>query len=252
VAGLLHSSLLEEAGFRHAFFTRTGGHSRGAYAALNFSYAVGDEATHVDENLAVAARALGVASTRLFFPAQVHEAQVIELVGTEATREVLFQNADALVSGQVDLACAIRTADCLPILIGDLSTGRVAAIHAGWRGLVRHVIKAAAAALGGDPRRWVASIGPHISRHAFEVSPDVAAELEACSAAPSPVDRGRDRPHVDLSQIAAAQLEALGVPRAQIDALGGCTYSDPTLFFSFRRDGKASGRHLAAIVPRKL
>lgn len=250
LAGQLHSSLLAKAGFRHAFFTRTGGFSEGPYESLNFSYAVGDDPARVSRNLQAAASELGLDMSRVFFPAQVHGAQCLELRGNELQREVLFQEADALVSGCAGLACAVRTADCVPILIADRSTGRVAAIHAGWRGLVAGVIGVSAAKLGGSPEDWVAAVGPHITQRAFEVSEEVAAQLEAVSQDRQVVLRAPGlRPHVDLGRIASAQLEAQGMRPEHIEALPGCTHSEPSQFFSFRRDGKQSGRHLAAIVP---
>jgi hypothetical protein len=245
--------LLTNAGFRHAFFTREGGVSVGPYATLNFAYSVGDVAEHVDENFALAASALGVARERLYFLSQVHGANVVELAGSETRSDVTLREADALVSGSPEVACGVRTADCLPILMGDTLTGRVAAIHAGWRGLVARVIDRAAESLGGQPRDWVVAIGPHIRVDAFEVSPDVAAELQLAAKDVDCIKTGpRGRPHVDLACVAVAQLETLGVPRSHIDVLPGCTQSEPAHFYSFRRDGKVGGRHLSAIVPVRV
>jgi hypothetical protein len=244
------SALLLEEGFRHAFFTRNGGVSGGPCRSLNFSYAVGDESTHVDQNLALAAQTLGVATNRVFFAAQLHGAGVVELAGTEAQLDVVFTEADALTSGRPDLACSVRTADCVPILIADPSTGRVAAIHAGWRGLVADVVGAAAIRLGGPAGRWVAAVGPHISQNAFEVSEDVASQLEACAPTEAVLRQEGMKPHVSLASIVRAQLERVGMKGERIDIVAGCTRDEPELFFSFRRDGKHSGRHLSAIVPR--
>ncbi len=245
-----HSPLLKDAGFRHAFFTRNGGFSVGPYRALNFSFAVGDDSEHVDGNLALAAQALQVDAGRLFFPAQVHGAGVMELAGDEAQLDVVMSEVDALVSGHADIACAVRTADCVPILLADPTTGRVAAIHAGWRGLEAGVVHSAARQLGGSPDRWLAAIGPHISVSAFEVSQDVAERLAACSSADTPiVQEPNQKPHVDLLAITRAQLEREGVAAHNIDVVEGCTKSQPESFYSYRRDGKLGGRHLSAIVP---
>lgn len=246
----LHSQLLEDAGFHHAFFTRNGGFSVGAYRSLNFSYAVGDAVEHVDANLALAAGQLGVARDRVLFPSQVHGKQVLELTGQEDQLQVVLAEADAVVSGCRDVACGVRTADCVPILLADTATGRVAAVHAGWRGLTAGVIAAAAAQLGGESSRWLAAVGPHISVDAFEVSPEVAERLRSCSDVDPVQARPNAKPHVDLRAITQAQLVALGIPAAQVDHIEGCTHQRGESFFSYRRDGKNSGRHLAAIVPR--
>ena len=149
---------------------------------------------------------------------------------------------------------AVRIADCVPILVGDTETGAVVAVHAGWRGVVAGVVEAGIAAISEDANRtrgFVAAIGPHITVAAFEVSDDVAETLRASSPDPDVIERGNGaKPHVDLAKIVAAKLEALGIPRPNIDRVGGCTYTDPERYFSFRRDGARSGRHLAAIVPR--
>ncbi len=248
-----HSALLADAGFRHAFFTRNGGFSVGPYRSLNFSFAVGDSSEHVDGNLGLAAKALEVGPTRLFFPAQVHGTNAVEVTGTESQLDVVTTEADALVSGALDVACGVRTADCIPILIGDTKTGRVAAVHAGWRGLQRGVIAGAARQLGGQAEHWVAAIGPHISVTEFEVSEDVAELLSACSQAEDAVLREPGKkPHVSLLAIARAQLQATGMGAANIDIVEGCTKSEPQAFYSFRRDGKLGGRHLAAIVPQAM
>jgi copper oxidase (laccase) domain-containing protein len=97
----------------------------------------------------------------------------------------------------------------------------------------------------------LAAIGPHISQRAFEVSEDVAAELAAASPVPGAVSREPTaKPRVDLRFIVTHKLLALGLGEACVDQVGGCTVLDAREYFSFRRDGKRSGRHLSAIVPR--
>jgi polyphenol oxidase len=248
----LYSPLLTRCGFRHAFFTREGGVSEGAYASLNFSFSVGDDAEKVDRNLRRAADLLGVDVSRLYFLSQIHGNDCVELTGDEEQRRVVFTEGDALVSSRADVACGVRTADCIPVLLADPLTGRVGAVHAGWRGLVAEVIRATVQRLVGDGEttRCVAAIGPHIEADAFEVSEDVASALKNASPGVDPVLRGPGKPHVDLRAVAQAQLLHLGLPASHIDHVRGCTYSNRELFFSFRRDGKASGRHLSAIVAR--
>lgn len=222
----------------------------GPYASLNFSYGTGDDPERVDDNFALAEAALGLGPGRLLFLSQVHGSQVVELSGRPTREETKTVEGDGLVASAEDLGLGVRTADCIPLLLADPQTGRAAAVHAGWRGLVSGVIGEALRRLGGASRVYVA-IGPHIGPRAFEVSADVAQELAACSNAVKPVlDGFGPKPHVDLAAIAVAQLEQAGVTRSHIDVLGGCTFSEPANYFSFRRDGKVGGRHLSAIVPR--
>jgi YfiH family protein len=159
--------------------------------------------------------------------------------------------ADAIVARSGQLACAVRTADCVPILVADPQTGAVAAIHSGWRGTVANVVEATLNRLNANPGRLLAAVGPHISRDAFEVSADVADQLQAVAPGEPVVFRSENRkPHVDLRRLISAQLRAAGVPEAQIDQVHGCTVLDAGRFFSYRRDGQQSGRLLSGIVPK--
>jgi len=251
-AEFLESALLREAGFRHAFFTRKGGVSLGAYSSLSFSVAAGDSEANVKQNLERAAAQLGIASTRIHFLSQVHGRVAHTLHGDEVQSELIQREGDALVSRAPGLACAVRSADCVPVLLADRRSGAVAAAHAGWRGAVSGVVSSAVDALRSiaPAPDLVAAIGPHISLAAFEVSEDVAETLLGASRDPQIMDRSRPKPHVDLRRMLRAELHALGLAHAAIDDVGGCTVLEPERFFSFRRDGKASGRHLSAIVPQ--
>ena len=250
-AEFLESALLREAGFRHAFFTRNGGVSEGAYRSLSFSIAAGDSAQHVNQNLQRAAIALGVESDRIYFLSQVHGRLTHTLHGNETQASLMHVEGDALVS-RARLACGVRSADCVPVLIADRLSGAVAAAHAGWRGAANGVVTSAIEALRAlsPSPDLVAAIGPHISQAAFEVSEDVAETLLNASLDREIVDRTHAKPHVDLRRMLRAELRANGLSEASIDDVWGCTVLEPARFFSFRRDGKASGRHLSAIVPR--
>jgi polyphenol oxidase len=251
-AEFLESALLRNAGFRHAFFTRNGGVSTGAYASLSFSVAAGDSATNVARNLERASVELGVDAKRIHFLSQVHGRVTHVLRGTEAQTEIIELEGDALVSRVPDLACGVRSADCVPVLLADRRSGAVAAAHAGWRGVVQDVVSSALGALrklAPEPD-VIAAIGPHISQAAFEVSSDVAEAILLASSDPNVVDRSAAKPHVDLRRVLRAELRSQGLADTAIDDVWGCTVLEPARFFSFRRDGKQSGRHLSAIVPR--
>jgi len=250
------SELLTRAGFAHAFFTRRGGVSSGAYDSLNLSLEVGDRPENVAENRLRVARALGVAVEAVCVPRQVHGRDVLVVDGQQTAPRVATQPADAVVSDGIGVACAVRTADCLPILLADCETRRVAAVHAGWRGVVQNVIAATLEVFfdrGSRPEHLIAAIGPHISLAAFEVGEEVARELAAASRATGVVAaRDGDKPHVALAPIVVAQLLDLGVPRESVETLPGCTFTDQRSFFSYRRDGQKSGRQLSAIVSEDI
>jgi polyphenol oxidase len=251
LAGFRRSPRLDEAGFRHAFFTRRGGVSEGPYASLNFSSARGDDPERVRENLSRAAAVLAVPPSAVYFLSQVHGVDSVVLEGTEDRGDVLYREGDAVVSVRPGVACGVRTADCVPILVADRDSGAVAAIHAGWRGAVAGVVPntlATLRSLTGTRGRLVAAIGPHIGVEAFEVGEEVADAVRRVCPDVGVVDRSfGTRPHVDLCRLVRHQLTASGLTDADIDVVPGCTATDADLF-SYRRDGPRSGRLLSAIV----
>ncbi len=220
---IVTSPLLSKHGFAHAFSLRT-------------------------EEPGALVRAL-LAPQPLYQANQVHGAAVARGEGdVDALRQL---PADALVA-RAPSAVGVRVADCAPVLVGAKETGSVAAIHAGWRGVVLGVIPAALAELqrDGDARRLVA-IGPCIGPCCFEVGVDVAAQITAASHGADVVARRAEgKAYVDLRAAVRAQLTALGVAPGDIDDVPGCTKCDAARFFSFRRDGADAGRHLAAIAAR--
>lgn len=254
-AGPHHRSpLLVRAGFRHAFFTRLGGASEGPFHSLSFSTAVGDAPDHVEENLRRAGQLLGVAAERILYQSQVHGRHARFFQEAIERDQVISLEGDAIGGSEPHTAYAVRSADCVPVLLADRRSGAVMAIHAGWRGVVCGAVEEGVACLLAHVpagAELLAAIGPHISRAAFEVSEDVAAELAAACPVPGAVTRDAGaKPHVDLRFIVTQKLLALGLNEASVDQVGGCTWSEPERYFSFRRDGKVSGRHLSAIVPR--
>jgi polyphenol oxidase len=148
---------------------------------------------------------------------------------------------DALISTVPGIGLAIRTADCLPILMADPKNRAVAAVHAGWRGVVCEVVAKTVDAMtqhfGTRPEDLVVAIGPGIGPCCFEVGPEVAVEFGLSG-----------RAKVDLVQTTCRQLGRNGVNTGQIFSSGLCTYCDAALFESYRRDREASGRMTAMIA----
>jgi len=250
----LTSNLLIRAGFRHAFFTRRGGHSKYPVDSLHFGVS-GHDAEDLAANVGAAARALEVDPARLYVVTQVHGREVAVVRGNEARSEVLSHRADVVLTSSPGAACGVKVADCVPVLLADRESGAIAAIHSGWQGTVAGVVGAGIAALRrelGHDGELLAAVGPHIEACCFEVGDDVAARLEGAAPGSSVVLRDRGpRPHVDLRAIVHSQLVASGLREDAIDDVSGCTKCDGARFFSHRRDGEKSGRLLAAIVCRE-
>jgi YfiH family protein len=187
--------------------------------------------------------------------AQVHQVHGARAVAVTRLAQARALEADAIVARASDgkLAVGVRVADCVPVLVADLSTGDVAAIHAGWRGVVTGVVAAGVRELVGaapaSPWRardtLVAAIGPCIGPCCFEVGRDVGERIGFVVGA----GEAGDKVFVDLRAAVRAQLAALGVTR--VDDVPGCTKHEPERFHSFRRDGAHSGRMLAAIATRR-
>lgn len=255
---LVRSEILLLEGVRHAFSTRTGGVSRGPYASLNLGRSVGDDPAAVEENRRRFALAAGFdGPDRLAEVSQVHGAGVVRATsGPHASGALSKTEADGLWTDEPGLGVGVRTADCVPVLMVALDErGRaaaVAAIHAGWRGACAGVIAAAVEALGqgGHPAdRLLAALGPAIGLSAFEVGDEVieAASESLGGEAPRTVPGPRGRPHLDLPDLVRRHLHRAGVQSHNVQDLGLCTGSDPLQFFSHRRDGGLTGRHISAI-----
>jgi YfiH family protein len=185
---------------------------------------------------------------------QVHGRDVLVHRAGDEPRLV---EADIIISDDPAFAIAIRTADCVPLLLANRRTGAVAAAHAGWRGLAAGVPEAAAEALArisnGATRDIVAAVGPAISAPRYEVGVDVWRSFQNAGFAAAMLERwfspGRTEGRWQFDGWAAAcdELETAGVPRDQIYASRLCTASYPGVFCSYRRDGPPAGRMVAVI-----
>ena len=250
---VLRSELLSKAGVRHGFSTRVGGVSAGPFATLNTATAPGDDPAAVAENLRRLSSAIGVDAERLFQVSQVHGATVRVIEPIDARAAVVLEEADGLATWDVESAVGVRTADCVPVLVHDPTHGGVAALHAGWRGVVSGVVPAGVSLLArrsGQSAGLVAAIGPCIGTCCFEVGDEVAEALLEAVPVEELVDRTRPKAHVDLRRAVRLQLRALGLADANIEDVPGCTRCDAERFFSHRRDGARSGRLLSLIAPK--
>jgi YfiH family protein len=154
--------------------------------------------------------------------------------------------ADASVAHAAGQVCAIRVADCMPVLFAARDGSAVGAAHAGWRGLAGGVLQATIAQLGVPAADLIAWMGPAIGPEHFEVGEDVRAAFTAADAGAASgfVANARGRWQCDLYALARRKLSALGV--SSIHGGGWCTFAEPARFFSYRRDGQC-GR-MAALI----
>jgi YfiH family protein len=225
---------------RAASTFRTGGVSRAPYDDFNLAAHVGDDPKAVQENRRILRAALRLPNEPCWLD-QVHSDAVVE-----ATARAQPLRADACVARNIGQVCAIMTADCLPVLFCSRNGDRVAAAHAGWRGLAAGILDNTVGSLGLPGHELIAWLGPAISQSAFEVGDDVRVAFLArdsgSSHAFAPNSRGRWQ--CDLYELARRNLSQLGV--TAVYGGGHCTYADEDRFFSYRRDGQC-GR-MASLV----
>ena len=239
---LLRSEPLESAGFGHAFSTAVGPDGGTFDLAPAGESPVGTPREIAEASLERFAAAFG-GRRSVETVTQVHGAAVATTPVTPDAK------ADAIIVGDSMTIAAVRTADCVPILIGCPRTGLAAAVHAGWRGIVADVAGAAVdrlRACGAEPRTMLAAIGPAIGTEAFEIGAEVAREFETARLGEF-VHGGPGRSTADLHGAAVARLLAAGMERERIDGEPLCTASDHR-FFSHRRDPDRAGRHLSGIA----
>lgn len=217
--------------------TRQGGAGSGPYASFNLGDHVGDAADVVAANR----RQLAQSAPEALWLKQVHGINCVDAAsaGQGAT-------ADAAFSRGTSRACAVLTADCLPLLLCDTAGTVVAAAHAGWRGLAAGVIETTVAAMQIPGPQLLAWLGPAIGPAAFEVGDDVRTAFvrDDPAAATAFVRHGTGKWLCDLYALVRQRLVRLGV--THIYGGGFCTYRESDRFFSYRRDG-ATGR-MATLV----
>lgn len=217
-----------------------GGASQAPYGCFNLGSHVGDDPLAVAENRRILVREAGLPAEPSWL-AQVHGLTVADL--DEAGPLSL---ADAAITRDSGKVCAILTADCLPIVFATDTGDTVAAAHAGWRGLAAGVIEATVRAMGAQPERLIAWLGPAIGPAHFEVGGEVReAFLRTDPRAGNAFKANAlGRYLADLGMLARRRLEGLGINR--IYGGGECTYARADRYFSHRRDG-VTGRQATLV-----
>ena len=213
--------------------TRGGGVSTGACATFNLGEHVGDAPAAVAENRRRLREHLGLMQEPRWLQ-QVHGIRVAVLDGWPVAGP-----ADAAFTERPGDACVIMTADCLPVLFCDAAGTKVAAAHAGWRGLSAGVLESTVRAMEIDPAELMAWLGPAIGPRAYEVGEEVRRAFVGRAAEAADAFTPGKAPGkwwCDLYRLATQRLNAAGLVR--IYGGGLCTVSEPERFFSFRRDGE--------------
>jgi YfiH family protein len=248
---------LEETGFTNGFSSRSGGVSSFPENSLNLAGFDEDLAENIHENRR---RFLNLfdGEFKLATVWQVH-GDGVKTVRTDEEIANSEEKFDALVSDMQGTLAGVKTADCVPVLIGDVKTKTFAAIHAGWRGTVQSIVVRAIEKLqkeyGCEPKNVIAAIGPAASVKNYEIGQDVIDAFEAafsmCGKYFEPTSEGHAR--IDLHLANKDQLIAAGVPAANIYTAPFCTMARNDLFFSYRVEKKLYGKtgRLLSVIGRR-
>ncbi|MCR5312176.1 MAG: peptidoglycan editing factor PgeF [Bacteroidaceae bacterium] len=251
-----------------AFSTeRHGGVSKGAYASFNANHYCGDNTQDVEKNRQLLCSALDIPRTNLIIPHQTHDTRTLVINDKFMNLPIdvkmtILEGVDAVCTNLPKVCVCVSTADCIPVLISDPVHGVVSAVHAGWRGTVKRIVKENLDALtsryGTNPADCQAIIGPGISLDAFEVGDEVYEEfrnagfnMELISKrfpTTSTSEATKEKWHIDLPLCNKLQLMECGVKEENIHLSGICTYNQSDDFFSARKLGIKSGRILNGIM----
>ena len=231
------------------FVTMRGARDAGdAWDGLSMCHYVGDSEERVAQARRKVAEALGISANHILMPRQVHGTEVVvadkEMEGLAS--KIAVTEADAIVTNLKGYCIGVSTADCVPIIICDERRGVVAAVHAGWRGVVADIatktIESMRERFGCEAADMTAVIGPCIHEEAFEVGEEVAQQFDAQFVVRQP----GCKPHVSLTAAVERQLRTASITR--IDNSAPCTYTHHDKFFSARRLGIHSGRIATCVM----
>ena len=253
-------ALSEDCNISHFVTTRQGGVSKGAYASFNPGEYSGDNPEAVRTNRKLLSDAIGIPTERIFAPFQVHGAEIRSIEPSFLSlpleeQQLYMHGVDALVTDVPEVCIAVSTADCVPVLLYAPDVKAVAAVHAGWKGTVKHIVSNVMDHLnkmfGTQGEDVVACIGPSISLESFEVGDEVYDAFKESGFDMSLISMKKKETgkyHIDLWEANRIELLNLGVPAEQIEVAGICTYIHHDEFFSARRLGIDSGRTFSGIM----
>lgn len=234
----------------------SGGCGVGSYAAFNITPYVVDSPENIAQSRQQLCQELGIEEERLLLPHQTHTANVLTIDADylslpPAEQQQRMEEVDALVTQAKGVCIGVSTADCVPLLLHDPESGTIAAVHAGWRGMVQRIPQHALAAmqrLGANVQTTRALIGPSISVASFEVGNEVVQAFIDEGFPFAIVAQHYTRPHIDLWGACSYLLEEAGLPLEHLLIAGVDSYAQADSFFSARRLGLHSGRTYTGIL----
>lgn len=258
---MFFKSFLIQKEIKHFSTTRSGGISYGPFKSLNLGNYSCDKSENIVENRNILAEKLNTTVEKLIIPYQTHGNNVLPITHkltkmTKYDENKILHGYDATITQERRIFLCVTTADCTPILIFDKVNKAIAAIHAGWRGVINLIIDNTISKMnkyfGTNPKDLIAAIGPSISIDKYEVGNEVIDELIQAgyqlNTSNYHINRRTGKFHIDIKQLNKQRLIKLGVINNKIEVTNYCTYYHKDLFFSARRQGVNSGRMLTGIM----
>ena len=260
-AGIKYASshILDALDFiRHGFLSRIGGISEPPFSSLNFDTRDGDDIKNVEHNKTIAGRLFGFDTSRVLTINQSHgndaliiDKPVKDISGLSKT------SADAIITNQYGIAIGILTADCVPIIMVDPVKKIIGIVHAGWSGTAKRIVQKTIETMvkhfDSGKKEILAAIGPSIGQCCYKVDGVVAREFrdnEFINLVPAGSKQGKEALcwRLDLKKTNLSQMVNSGVLEKNISIEDFCTSCRNDLFFSYRTDGKITGRQLNFIM----
>ena len=236
----------------HAFFNRLGGESDGVFKSLNCGLGSSDKKQNIMKNLKIVRNKIKTRSKKIFLLNQVHSNKFY-FIGKNSKLNNKFEG-DALVTNKRNIPIAVLTADCAPILIHDENKGMIAAIHAGWKGAYKDIIKKVIKFMikkGCIPKNITAAIGPCISGNNYQVKEDfIKRFIKKDKKNIIFFKKTKNKNYFNLSKFLNYQLKSLGVKK--IEVINKDTFNIKNNFFSARRSKSRNendyGRNISVIM----
>lgn len=213
---------------------------------FNLSLTVGDDPDIVNKNREAFFNELGFTSSQITIQKQIHS-EIVTIV----EKPGIIAESDGMITNKKNLGLAISTADCVPIFVFDKTNKVIAAIHSGWRGTQKQILKKSLNILTekfhSNPQDLIVYVGPSISQSNYEVGAEVAEQFgEKYSM------RINGKIFLNVVQANLDMISDFNIPEDQIEVSQFCSFEENELFHSYRRDGKLAGRSLGVIAMRGL
>ncbi len=241
------SSLLDQYGIKHAWFTRVGGVSPRPFDSLNFSFDYGDKKDYVLRNRQLACEAIGLDADRLIFAGKLGHSNKVSQVDSDS-HEKDVSGYDAIITTLKNIPISLCVADCVAVFIADVNGKAVSIVHVGWKGLVAGIIQHTVNKIsqtGVKCSNLVAAIGPANQLATYEFSKSDLDPILQAFPNNQITKEISGKWYVDIPRGCEIKLKDCGI--SKIDNLGINSFLKPREFYSHRRDKPVTGRNGAIV-----